>query len=134
WSRPVPHGSAARAVRDRGGPTSGRPRHLKDGLYRATVHTAPAQVAGERVAYRGLVGTRVAPEERGRRNHHAARAVPTLHRVVLDESLLHRVQRLPIRETLDRRDFHSCGLVRGEKTGRDGPTVGDHVAGATLAA
>src|SRR6266550_8641126 len=52
----------------------------------------------------------------------------------LFRSRLHGMKLVSFGEPLHRRDLHPRGLVRREQAGRDRTRVGDHVAGAALAA
>jgi hypothetical protein len=57
---------------------------------------------------------RVAIDERSAAHHHARRAEPALHRVVLDERLLDGMKRVAVGESLDRRDT-PASRVEGER-------------------
>ncbi len=83
---------------------------------------------------RRLTRMRILREERRCPDEHAARAVAALHRVLVDERLLHRMEAVPLRETFHRRDLESLhrGLVHCHEARRPLSTSGDDEAGAAL--
>jgi hypothetical protein len=61
------------------------------------------------------------------------RAVPALRAVVLDEGRLHRVELIPLRQPLDRRDLPALQGGGEGQARQDAPPVNEHRAGPALA-
>jgi hypothetical protein len=61
------------------------------------------------------------------------RAVPALEAVILDEGRLHRVELLPLRQPLDRRDLPALQGGGEGQARQDAPPVNEHRAGPALA-
>src|SRR5215469_6182932 len=114
------------------GPLGGQQNAIDDAL----VASAPADVAGQRVADLLLVGVRMVPEERGGLHDHARRAEPALEAMRIPHRLLQRAQpptRLPFPlhgEPLDRRYLAADGLDRQHQARAHRPAVDDDRARA----
>lgn len=78
---------------------------------------------------------RIVHEKRGSADEQATRAVAALHRILVDERLLHRMELIAFRKTLDRRDLQPIarGLVHGHEARCSLPSSGDDETGAALA-
>jgi hypothetical protein len=100
---------------------------------------AAAQVAGQRGANLFARGTRVAVEQRARREHHSRLAESALERAALVERGLHRIgartagAHMRRHQALDRRDLATFAQ-RGQRDAReDRLTVREHGASAAIA-
>src|SRR5215471_19029172 len=91
---------------------------------------AAAEVAGEIVFDALVVRIGVLVEQLFHHQHEAWRAEAALERAALDEGLLHRIERLARRETLDGGHLGAVDEVREIKTARHRATVDQHVAAA----
>src|SRR5512140_1613951 len=89
------------------------PRHgrrLRDRFDDTDVPGAAAQVAAQRFADLGPRRTRIAIEERDRRDQHAGRAEAALDGAFVDERLLERVQLLAAGQPFDRDHVAAVGF------------------------
>src|SRR6266571_3931789 len=115
-------------------PPSRARRGALDGLDDADMGAAATEIAGERLSDIGLARLLVLRQERGGLHDHAVDAVAALHRLRVDEGLLHRMRLLDRAEALQRNDL--LGL-RELADRRDARAHGDAVdvdrAGAALA-
>ncbi len=80
------------------------------------------------------VGFGVLLEKRHRRHHEARRAEAAHQAVVVAEGLLHRVQRVALRQSIDGADVPALRLDGQHRARVVGPSVDDHRAGAAGAA
>src|SRR6185436_6250928 len=104
-------------------------------LHRAhdlVVPGAPAQVAGQPVAYLGGRRVRIINEQGLAGHDEAGRADPALQRGVLQELLLQRVQRLPLGHALDGLDLAAGHLAAEHEARADQPAVEHDAAGAAV--
>ena len=123
------HGTHGRVVGLGGRRLCGRAHRSQD----PRVPAAPAQVAGERAADRGVVRIGVLREQGDRRHDHARRAVAALQRAGVDEGLLHRVQATVGSQSLHRGDRGAVGRPEVHGAGPHRRPVEQHGAGAALA-
>src|SRR5215470_13130298 len=79
-----------------------RLRHPHDSADDAVVASAATQIAGERAANLGFGRLRIALEQVGRRNDHAAGAIAALRGLLVDEGLLQWMQLVERAEPLQR--------------------------------
>ena len=66
--------------------------------------SAAAEIALERLLYVVVARLRILFQERRSRHDHAIRAVSALRRLLVDEGLLERVERVGLAEALERGD------------------------------
>ena len=78
-------------------------------------------------------GPRVAEQERFEREHLPRRAEAALQRVMFDERLLHRVERVIVSQPLDGGDGASLTLDGEQQAAIDGLAIQQDGTGATLA-
>src|SRR5919202_4503017 len=106
---------------------------IPDSVQDFGICSAAAEVAGQ-VMFDVVVGRmRVLLEQLAGHEHKAGCAEPALERGRGDESLLHRIEPLAIRETLDRAYVAAIGEARQVQAAGDGHTVDEHRAAATQA-
>jgi hypothetical protein len=68
-------------------------------------------------------------QQRGATHDHAGHAITALHRVLRDESFLHRVQRIALRQTFDGGHRPGAGIDRKQHAGCDRRAVEPDRAG-----
>src|SRR5437667_7436366 len=86
----------------------------------ARISSAAADVTLHGSSDVGLAGMRILPQESNARHDHARRAVAALHRVSLNECLLHRMQMPILSDTFNCCDLLACdcGRASGARTHR----------------
>ncbi|MNP51905.1 hypothetical protein D3C76_1462600 [compost metagenome] len=94
---------------------------------------AAAEIGRQLVANLRLAGVRIAVEQGLGRHDHAVHAVATLRRLLLNESLLHRVRVLTGADAFEGGDFPAFGTGQREHTRPRRNTIDDHRAGTALA-
>src|SRR5207248_7150303 len=104
-SNPPCGGPARRSRRRPRSPRARSSRHRLNRVDDVLVAGAAADVPFERVPDLVLARARILGQEADRGEHHPARAVAALERVVFVKALLERMERAVVRETLDRRDL-----------------------------
>src|SRR5207248_3169046 len=108
-------------------------RGIEDGADDFVVTGAAAKIAGEPVARFFLGRVLVFVEQRLRRDDKARCAEAALQGGVLQEFLLHRMQRLTLGDALDRQDRAALGLDAEHQAGTHDIAVDDDRAGAAIA-
>ncbi len=108
---------------------SAHPRHRPDRVDDVLVAGAAADVALERVADLVLARARILGEQAHRREHHPARAVAALKRVMRVEALLQRMERAVLGQPLDRRDLVPVRLDAEQRARLHRFAVEQHGAG-----
>src|SRR6185437_11080055 len=103
------------------------------GAENLVVARAAAQIAGQPIPgfFLGRIG--VAVEQRLGGDDKAGGAEPALKRGMLEEFLLHRVERIAVGDALDRRDRPPLGLDREHQARAGDVAVDDDGAGAAIA-
>jgi len=107
---------------------------LFDGIHDVRVGRTAAQIAAHKFADLSIIFCMAFMHARNRGHNLARRTVATLECIVIDEGLLHRMQRaIGLYQTFD--GGHVVALVHcGEAEARQDPAIVDeHSAGATLA-
>ena len=122
-------GSADDAERA-GGTHAGGRRAGEDGVHDLPVAGAAAEVAAQVVHHVGLGRRRLLVEQRHGGQQHAGRAEPALHRAVIDERLLERMEGIGVAEALHREHLAAVGLDGEVGAGADRRAVDEHRAGA----
>lgn len=113
--------------------SSRSPGHPHDGADDAVVAAAATQIAGERAANLGFGRLRIALEQVGRRNDHAAGAIAALRGLLDDEGLLQWMQLVEGAEPLQQRgDLIRTEVRDRHHAGAHGRAVDEHRAGAAL--
>jgi hypothetical protein len=103
---------------------------VEDRLHDVLVAGAAAEVALQREPDVCVRRARMLVEVALRRHDHPRRAVAALQTVVAAERFLERMERVPVREALDRGDLATVGLRREERAGLHRLAVEEHRARA----
>src|SRR5215831_20145163 len=109
-----------------------RLHHPHDGAYDTVVAAAATQIAGERPANLGFGRLRIALEQVGRRNDHAAGAIAAMRGLLVDEGLLQWMQLVEGAEPLQRGDLVGTEVRDRHHAGAHDRAVDEHRAGAAL--
>jgi hypothetical protein len=106
---------------------------VSNGGHDAGVCTAPADVTLQGASNIGFRGARFAHEKSDRTEYHSGSAVPALHRVLLDEGFLNRMQSTVRSEAFDSCDLLALRGLQGRDARASGSVIEQHRTGAALA-